>query len=267
METIENSKEIGNIKDNRIIIDEGELVLENSKIIFRGIDNVLKVSGKVVLRNSLLDFRNNNSIIYLKDNPWHDYRLNIRVHEKCVFYCGTNNYFNNTLSVSVDEMRNIVIGNNCLFSFGIWLRTGDPHLVFDTITHKRINLSKDIIIGDHVWIGQNALLLKGTNIGSGSIVGANSVVAGKNILSNESWAGNPAKKVKEQVFFLHTANHSFDAEKQQEYMEYRGDEYIYNVDETSYRGMIFDASFVDLKVDDKLKFLESIRDSKNRFAQ
>lgn len=64
----------------------------------------------------------------------------------------------------------------------------------------RINNSKSIYIGDHVWIGQNALILKNTQIGSGSIIGAMSLVSHKKVASNCVYAGNPAQKIKENIF-------------------------------------------------------------------
>ena len=52
-----------------------------------------------------------------------------------------------------------------------------------------------IKICDNAWIGMNAIILKGVEIGEGAIVGAGSVVT-KNV---EPWtmvAGNPARVVK-----------------------------------------------------------------------
>ena len=46
------------------------------------------------------------------------------------------------------------------------IRTADPHIIYD-IHRKRINPSKSVFIGDHVWCGQNVLLLKGCRVGSG----------------------------------------------------------------------------------------------------
>lgn len=55
--------------------------------------------------------------------------------------------------------------------------------------------SRDIIIGNGVWIGRNALILSGAEIGDGAIVGAGAVVASK-VPPYAVVAGNPAKIVK-----------------------------------------------------------------------
>ena len=51
-------------------------------------------------------------------------------------------------------------------------------------------LKGDTIIGNDVWIGQNATILPGVHIGDGAIIGANSVV-GSNVLPYSIVAGNP----------------------------------------------------------------------------
>ena len=47
-------------------------------------------------------------------------------------------------------------------------------------------------IGNHVWIGKRAIILKGVTIGDGSIVGMGAVVT-KDVPSNSLAVGNPAK--------------------------------------------------------------------------
>ena len=51
----------------------------------------------------------------------------------------------------------------------------------------------DTVIGNDVWIGQNAVILPGVHIGDGAIIGANSVV-GSNISPYAVAVGNPAKE-------------------------------------------------------------------------
>ena len=53
----------------------------------------------------------------------------------------------------------------------------------------------DTIIGNDVWIGQNATILPGVHIGDGAIIGANSVVA-SDVEPYSIVVGNPAKLIR-----------------------------------------------------------------------
>ena len=53
----------------------------------------------------------------------------------------------------------------------------------------------DTIIGNDVWIGQNATILPGVHIGDGAIVGANSVVA-RDVEPYSIVVGNPVKLIR-----------------------------------------------------------------------
>lgn len=80
------------------------------------------------------------------------------------------------------------------------IRTDDAHPIYDVRTGKRLNVSKDITIGDRVWVAYGATIFGGTQIGSGSIVGAYSVVK-KRFPNNCVIAGIPAKVVRKDVFW------------------------------------------------------------------
>jgi acetyltransferase-like isoleucine patch superfamily enzyme len=56
-------------------------------------------------------------------------------------------------------------------------------------------ISKPVKIGNHVWIGMRAVILKGVTIGDNSVVGAASVVT-KDVEPNTIVAGNPARKIR-----------------------------------------------------------------------
>lgn len=58
--------------------------------------------------------------------------------------------------------------------------------------------SKPIVIGENVWIGENARICKGVNIGDNAIIAADSVVT-KDVPANAVAAGNPAKIVKTDI--------------------------------------------------------------------
>ena len=58
-------------------------------------------------------------------------------------------------------------------------------------------LKGDTIIGNDVWIGQNATILPGVHIGDGAIIGANSVV-GSDVEAYTIVAGNPARLIRKR---------------------------------------------------------------------
>lgn len=195
-------RKLGN--GNCLLGDLPQLI--NSNIVINGSGNILICKSPVKLVNSKITFNGNHSIVYLCENKF-DYHLDITLYNDAVFYMGHHNYINGALDIILSEQKHCFIGDNCLLSFGIWIRNADPHLVYSCKTNERKNLSKSIFIGDHVWIGQEAMLLKGTQIDSGSIIGARSVVTGKKVPHNEAWGGNPCRKLEEDIFWQDSCVH------------------------------------------------------------
>ncbi len=96
------------------------------------------------------------------------------------------------------EGTRIVVGERCLFSGRVHLRTGDSHSVVD-LDGRRVNPSKDIVIGNHVWVGQDVTVLKGVHIADSCVVGAAAVVTRRFDRPNCVIAGNPATIVREGI--------------------------------------------------------------------
>ena len=55
----------------------------------------------------------------------------------------------------------------------------------------------DTVIGNDVWIGQNAVILPGVSVGDGAIIGANAVV-GSDVAPYTVVVGNPAKELRKR---------------------------------------------------------------------
>ena len=73
----------------------------------------------------------------------------------------------------------VSIGKRCLVAANVQIIDSNGHeLLLDRPSDRihSIGVSKPIIIGDDVWIGINAVVLPGVNIGNGAVVAANSVV-------------------------------------------------------------------------------------------
>ena len=78
---------------------------------------------------------------------------------------------------------NIYIGNNVITGPNITIRGGDHRIdmvgkcIIDVGEDEKLpENDKDVVIKDDVWIGQNAIILKGVTIGEGSVIGAGSIV-------------------------------------------------------------------------------------------
>ena len=54
------------------------------------------------------------------------------------------------------------------------------------------------VIGDEVWVGANAVILRGVTIGNYAVIAAGAVV-NKNVPANEIWGGVPAKFIKRRA--------------------------------------------------------------------
>lgn len=89
-------------------------------------------------------------------------------------------------------LDSISIGNDTIFSNNVVIRDSDVHQIVGKINHKPIK------IGNHVWVGTNAIILKGVTIGDGAVVAAGAVVT-KDVAPRSVVAGNPAKVIKENI--------------------------------------------------------------------
>ena len=217
-------------KDNKIIVDSTKSTLDSNSVIkFNGKNNILVIEDGVKLVNSRISFGGDNAVVYLSRNKY-IYYLDINAYSNTCVFIGKDNFFNGRLSLIASERKNIIIGDNGLISFGIFVRTADPHLIYSCETKQRINKSKSVLIGDHVWLGQGALILKGTKIGSGSILGGGAVVSNKSVFSNASAVGNPEKIVENNIFFSKDSVHNFNKNQTEEFSVMQSDEWIYSYD-------------------------------------
>lgn len=266
MEKICKLKDIKKLKENQVIIVNNDKIdIDNLNVSFEGKNNILFInnSAKITIKNTNIKFKGNNSIVFLNGSIF-SCILNLDIYNNSVFYMGRNNYINNVLNVIISEEKNVIIGNECLFSFGIWIRTADPHLIYSISDHKRINPSKSVFVGDHVWVGQNATILKGSKIGSGSIIAASSLVS-KKVSSNQIVGGNPIKTIKQNIFWDKQSTHAFDSKKTEESMIFETDDYIFDKDNSGFFEKI-DKNLEILKTEDKIDYLKKINSTHNRFT-
>jgi len=191
--------------------------------------NKIKITG-VFLKNTKIEFKGiNNTLIIEPENRLTNCKIyvdgcfcNIIIHKHCIL----SNLelwiedeegkiqigFRTTIEgghIAATEGHSITIGQDCMFSHAIVIRNGDSHAIFDQMTNKRINSAQDVVIGDHVWLGEGVKVLKGAVVGSGSIIATGAIVSGE-VDNNSIYAGIPAKKIKHNIWWLRERKHRIE---------------------------------------------------------
>ena len=112
---------------------------------------------------------------------------------------GTHTYICGDTELAAIEGTRITVGPECMFSGGIRLRTGDSHSLLDADTGKRINPSRDITLGEHVWVGTQVTVLKGVTVADNSVCAATATLTGTYDSPGAVIGGVPARILKTGV--------------------------------------------------------------------
>lgn len=108
-------------------------------------------------------------------------------------FLGSGCAFNRECYINSHEAK-ITIGDKCGFGPRVSLITS-THDTSDPSIRGGRNITKDITIGNGVWIGANSTVLPGVNIGDGVVIASGAVV-NKDCLPNSMYGGVPAKFIK-----------------------------------------------------------------------
>ena len=84
-----------------------------------------------------------------------------------------------------------------MLSADILIMNSDCHCI-SCGDEECVNLSSGIVIGNHVWIGMRAIILKGVTIGDGAVIAAGAVVT-HDVPANTMVGGVPAKIIRENI--------------------------------------------------------------------
>lgn len=99
--------------------------------------------------------------------------------------------------------RKIKIGCDFVCAWNVFISDSDWHSI------KGQNHQGDILIGNHVWVANNASVLKGSVINDNCIISGFTKVINKTYSKNSLIAGIPAKVVKEDINWNREISHVF----------------------------------------------------------
>lgn len=123
--------------------------------------------------------------------------------------------FGITSSFRIVSRKKITIGDNFSSSWEVQVFDTDFHEMEHVVTGERNISTKEIVIGNDVWLGNRCTVLKGAYIPSRSTVACNSVFLEHSCKNEQNviYAGIPARPVKTgwtRVEFLHFAKNPIE---------------------------------------------------------
>ena len=195
------------ISCNRILISEKT----PEKITIRRVFH----DGNIISRNNTVRL---GSITYVADNcliSLFGNKSYVRIADKVTI---------RTLEIQVSTKGKVFIDTDVMMARSIKILQTSQHLIFDLDTKLRINQSKDVYVGKHVWLGWESMLLGGTHIPNNCILGARSITSSVFKHANCIIAGSPAKIIRRNIIWSRdSARHDhqhFDDCKDQAALQY-----------------------------------------------
>lgn len=164
----------------KIVVHKGAVLALNMPNFFANNENgsfIIGTNSKLELLKGMFTF-GAGAYIDVKDNA-------------SLILDGFDSYSNRNLHIECRQL--IRIGRGVAIGPNVIIQDCDGHLVVGSD-----NSVAPITIGDHVWIGAGAQILKGVSIGNGAVVAAGAVVT-KDVPSAALVAGVPAKVIKQNI--------------------------------------------------------------------
>jgi len=166
---------------------------------FTGSYNRLVVDPSARLGNLSVHFNCDNGYVQIgASSGVPAFSANMRVGQDSSIVIGRNVSCTARVGMSAVEGTTITVNDDVMFASENQVRTDDGHPIFDVRTGKRVNVSRSIEIGAHVWVAWGAMLLAGTTVGEGSVVGMGAIVKGE-FPNNCVIAGVPARVVRKDI--------------------------------------------------------------------
>jgi acetyltransferase-like isoleucine patch superfamily enzyme len=180
----------------------GKNLVVNNRVIVRGLENIVTGGGLVSIGMQYLGFTHKYDRTVINVDGRLEFTSKCSIAKGCRFDIGKGAVarFGEGVTgadVSFVIVNGLEVGDGFLIAWGSKFLDDDYHEIdFPGRKEKR---DKRIIIGDHVWIGMNVIVLKGSRIPNGCVVASGSVVTKAFEKENCLIGGNPAKVIKENV--------------------------------------------------------------------
>jgi len=181
---------------NSIKIPESVLLAGKGSLIVNASNCDIEIESQVQLRNLALTINGDGTVLRFGKDCVLSGAVIVKSPDSCLKIGRKTTWMN--VFISFHERGSIVMGEDCMLSGDIRMDVSDMHSIIDVQTGMRINPAADIMLGDHVWVGQGVFITKGCVVGSNVIIGAKALVT-KDMPDNVLVAGVPARVIREGV--------------------------------------------------------------------
>jgi len=185
---------------NTLLLDPNTPFATGLRLRFRGRatrDNLLVLGPAPLVRGEIMVAGAGNGLV-LGDTAGKTFlRLTLRG-DDCLFFTGAGLSANEVNILLQGTGRSVVMGDDCMLSSDVTIRTSDSHAIIDLAAAAQVNPPQDVEIGEHVWLANGTVVMKGVRIGAGCIVAARAVVS-RDLPPCSLGAGVPARVIRSGV--------------------------------------------------------------------
>lgn len=186
---------IGGLHWKNVLAEASRLPFLHVKLRIRGVKYGRQLRGNncTIINKGKIILGNHVSLASFQDNQ--PYKTGINTYTpNAIIQIGDNCALRGTV---IHSRNKVIIGNDCLFGPGVLIIDNNSHNIsVDSVNRRTKEIADNpIFIGDNVWIGSRAIILKGVHIGDNAIIAAGAVVT-KDVPANQLYGGNPAKFIK-----------------------------------------------------------------------
>lgn len=180
--------------DCRLVLDKSSI--KRTTINVNGHANVVTINGTIMDKSEIRINGTSNVVMIDSDCDIRDTVIVVNGNN-CRITIGKSTTVGSMYMVCMGKGNYITIGQDCMIADNVDVWATDSHPIFSENGEIR-NPSKPIEIGNHVWIGKCAKVLKGAKIHDNAIVGMNALVT-KEVPSNVVYVGENGGVIKSNV--------------------------------------------------------------------
>ena len=176
-------------------------IMAHQNTLINGVEKI-KINGDLNIGVEYVGFSKKSDVTMLNVQGELSFKKGYSIGRGCIFDIGENAVvqFGKGGYITANSrfiiMNKLIIGDDCAISWDCEFLDNDFHQI--SYENKKIR-PKEIVIGNHVWIGAGVKVYQGTTIADGCVIASNAVVRGVFLEKNTIIGGNPARVIKHNV--------------------------------------------------------------------